>query len=227
MTNNVTASYELAATVQAATFSTSVTTNASVEPTATITPATSSRSITANLTAYDKPPATMQAARSSLDVTRGVAISDKSTTTVALKAASSVSVMFKASISSDPLITNTETSSSGAPNGSMTSPTRSFFTSHMSEVARSDSVTGIAATATSRSLTQGSKASRSEAGTTTRDVPKSTEKLISSPTSAITDAATNDATTTPGRTAVVLGSLAFPSPSTYFIIIVVIFLVEI
>ena len=41
MTNNVTASYELAATVQAATSSTSVTTNAIVEPKATITPATS------------------------------------------------------------------------------------------------------------------------------------------------------------------------------------------
>ena len=52
----------------------------------------------------------------------------------------------------------------------------------MSEVPRSDSL----------SLTQGTKATRSEAGTTTKDVPKSTEKLISTPTSEISDATTDD-----------------------------------
>ena len=69
----------------------------------------------------------------------------------------------------------------------MTSPTRSFFTGDMSAVARSDSIIGIAVTTTSRLLT---KATRSEAGTTTKDVPKSTEKLFSSPTSAISVAVT-------------------------------------
>ena len=178
----------------------------SAEPAATITLATPSLSVTADVTAYDEPTVTTQVARSSLDLTHGFTTTDMPATRVTLKTPSFGTDIFKATFSSELVTATTETFSTGVPTGAMT-PARSFFTSGMSEVAASGSVTRTIVT--SLTLTQRTKASRGEAETTQKDVPKSTARSISSPTSATSFA--NHATTTPGTTTVILGSPAFPS----------------